>query len=47
MEGLGTKPDGLEVIPRAAASFTLTNNCFEQILPNGKLTDVCVLSCIQ
>lgn len=46
MERLGTKPDGPEVIPRAAASFTLTNNCFEQIFPNGKLIDACVLSCI-
>ena len=46
MERLGMKPDGLEVIPRAAASFTLTNNCFEQMLPNHKLTDACLLSFI-
>lgn len=33
------KPNALEVTPRATASCAHTNNCFEQILPNGKLTD--------
>lgn len=41
------KPDVLEVIPRAAASCALTNNCFEQTLPNGKLTGVCLLSWVR
>lgn len=47
MEKLGRKPDVLEVIPRAAASCALTNNSFEQIHPNGKLTDARLLSWLQ
>lgn len=38
------KPDVLEIIPRAAASCALTNNCFEQIIPDGKLTGACLFS---
>lgn len=41
------KPDVLEAIPRAAASCALTNKCFEQILPNGKLANACLLSWVQ
>lgn len=37
------KPNALEVTPRATASCAHTNNCFEQILPNGKLTDAWLL----
>jgi len=41
------KPDVLKVIPRAASSCAHTNNCCEQILPNGNLTDACLLSWVQ
>lgn len=44
MERLDKKPDVLEIIPRASANYAFTLNCFEQILPNGKLTDACLLT---
>lgn len=47
IERLGMKPDVLEIIPRASANCALTINCFEQILPNGKLTDACLLTWVQ
>lgn len=47
MERLGMKPDVLEIIPRASANCALTVNCFEQILPNGRLTDACLLTWVQ
>lgn len=47
MERLGMKPDVLEIIPRASANCALTINCFEQILPNGRLTDACLLTWVQ